>query len=298
MSERTEPDSRSREENRILVVDDQPENGRLVANMLSKAGYRIQLAEDAVAALSLIAKRPPTLILLDIMMPVMDGLTMCRRLKEDSRTTEIPVIFFTGRDDSESLKAGFDAGGADYITKPIDENVLLARVGSQIHLLRQQCRLRERELELARARRMETVGRLAGGVAHEFNNLLQVILGYAEILEEQMQDASLHELVRPILESGSRGKEIVRELLIYTDQSRNRRRTEIDLAESVGDLRQILARAVTGEIELRVETESAVVLGDLGEIQQVVTNLCLNAKDAILPDGGIVSIRTGTVSLQ
>ena len=285
----------STDENRILVVDDQPENGRLVANMLCKAGYRIQLAEDAPAALALVAARPPTLILLDVMMPGMDGFEMCRRLKADSRTADIPIIFLTGRDDSESLKAGFDVGGADYITKPIDENVLLARIGSQVRLLRQRRRLRERELELARARRMETIGRLAGGVAHEFNNLLQVVVGYAELLEGQLEDASLRELIQPILESGSRGKEIVRELLAYTDQDGTAKRTMLDLADAVRNSRQILARAMTEEIELKIETEDASILGDLGEIQQIITNLCFNAKEAILPGHGIVSVRTGSV---
>lgn len=281
------------QESRILIVDDQPENGRLVTNILGRAGYHIQFAEDAAAGLALVERRPPDLILLDIMMPGMDGFEMCRRLKADPQTAAIPVVFLTGRDDSESLKAGFDAGGVDYITKPVDTNVLLSRVGSQIRILNQQRRLLEREFELARARRMETVGRLAGGVAHEFNNLLQVILGYAELLDEQMADAPGRDLIVPILESGARGKEIVRELLVYTDRNSSKR-SEVDLSATIRDLGRILANLMTERIEFSLELDPAPTLADPSEIRQIMTNLCLNAKDAILPEPGTVSIRTGT----
>ncbi len=297
MREDTAIENEAAEESRVLIVEDLPENGRLVACMLKKAGYAVEFAEGAAAGLSLVKRRPPTLILLDIMMPGMDGFEMCRLLKADPRTAEIPVVFLTGRDDSESLKAGFDAGGADYITKPIDENVLLARVGSQICALRQRSRLHRRELELAGARRMETVGRLAGGIAHEFNNLLQVILGYAELLEERLEDPSLHELLRPILDSGARGKEIVRELLVYTDGNSSQRR-QLDLAETVRDLSRILARVMTERVALSIETNPAPALADPSEIRQVLTNLCLNAKDAILPGTGTVTLRTGTIRTE
>jgi signal transduction histidine kinase len=133
----------------ILVADDDPHNVRAVGSLLKEDGYQIHVANSGEQALAIAGEVPLDLILLDIRMPRgMDGIETCRRLKADDRTRPIPVIFLTGREDEETTVRAFAAGGADYVKKPFDAQVLLARVRTQVEL-----GLLSRALELALAER-------------------------------------------------------------------------------------------------------------------------------------------------
>lgn len=118
----------------ILVADDTPENLRLVSALL-KDEYKVRVATHGSQALELAAQAPqPALILLDIMMPEMDGYEVCARLKQGPATAEIPVIFLTARTEAEDEKRGFELGAVDYITKPISPLILEARVRTHVAL--------------------------------------------------------------------------------------------------------------------------------------------------------------------
>jgi len=118
----------------ILVVDDTPENLRLVSALL-KDEYKVRVATQGRQALELAAQAPhPALILLDIMMPEMDGYEVCARLKANPATADIPVIFLTARSETEDEQRGFDLGAVDYVTKPISPLILAARVRTHVAL--------------------------------------------------------------------------------------------------------------------------------------------------------------------
>jgi putative two-component system response regulator len=117
----------------VLVVDDNPEN-LTVMNALLRGRYRVRVATGGPQALEVARKAPPDLILLDIMMPGMDGYEVCRRLKAEPALAGIPVIFLTARAQTEDEQRGFDLGAVDYITKPISPPIVLARVKSQLLL--------------------------------------------------------------------------------------------------------------------------------------------------------------------
>ncbi len=117
---------------RIVIVDDKPENLQLIGKILLDRGFLISVARNGSQALELIHKNLPDLILLDILMPGMDGVEVCRRLKEDSRTREIPVIFLTGLSDTSNKIKAFNAGAVDYITKPINAEEALARIKTHL----------------------------------------------------------------------------------------------------------------------------------------------------------------------
>ncbi len=119
---------------RILVVDDVPENLDVLLNTLEGQGYQVLVATNGEKALEVVAQAVPDLILLDVMMPVLDGFETCRRLKADENLAKIPVIFLTARDDLEGMVEGFDAGGVDYIVKPFNRREVLVRM--QTHLER------------------------------------------------------------------------------------------------------------------------------------------------------------------
>jgi len=137
----------------VLVVDDTPENLQLMHGLL-KDLYTVKVANSGDRALKIATVLPlPDLILLDIMMPGMDGYEVCRRLKADPVTTDIPVIFLTARTEVEDEQKGFDAGCVDYITKPISPPIVLARVKTHVMLksardfLKDQAAFMEEEIE-------------------------------------------------------------------------------------------------------------------------------------------------------
>ena len=115
-----------------LVVDDSPETLRLLTDALDGAGMTVMVAMDGAAALRIVEQITPDIILLDAMMPGMDGFETCRRLKRDSGLVDVPVIFMTGLSETEHIVRGLDAGGVDYVTKPIVIEVMLARI--RVHL--------------------------------------------------------------------------------------------------------------------------------------------------------------------
>jgi putative two-component system response regulator len=121
------------EKHSVLIVDDTAENLTLM-NGLLKDDYRTKIANNGERALKIAAESPPDLVLLDIMMPGMDGYEVCRRLKSDAKTKHIPVIFLTAKVEIEDEQKGFDVGAVDYITKPISPPIVLARVKTQLTL--------------------------------------------------------------------------------------------------------------------------------------------------------------------
>lgn len=133
---------------KILIVDDVAANLSVLSAALEPAGYEILAASDGEAALSVAGKAAPDLILLDIMMPVVDGLEVCRRLKGSESTREIPVIFITARNELESIVAGFRAGGVDYIIKPFQTEEVLTRVATHLSTRRLTRELMEKNRAL------------------------------------------------------------------------------------------------------------------------------------------------------
>src|SRR5512145_427386 len=112
----------------LVVVDDHTENLELLMRILTSKGYLVRAFPDAELALSSMNVSVPDLILLDIGLPGIDGFEACRRLRCEERTRDVPVIFLSARTDVEDIIHGFDVGGSDYVTKPIRERELLARI--------------------------------------------------------------------------------------------------------------------------------------------------------------------------
>lgn len=118
----------------ILVVDDTPENISILKVILSKEGYNISVALSGEIALNILTRSLPDLILMDVMMPGMNGFEVCRKIKEDSRTCEIPVIFVTAKAETDDIVQAFDAGGVDYITKPYQYKEILSRIKTHLKM--------------------------------------------------------------------------------------------------------------------------------------------------------------------
>jgi PAS domain S-box-containing protein len=127
----------------ILVVDDEVGSRRLLTEILSREGYKVRPANGPRAALESALAYPPSLILLDVRMPDMDGFEVCRRLKQDKRTCDVPIIFVSALQDAHDRVQGFEVGGVDFVSKPIEEAEVLARVNTHLQLRSMQLHLEE-----------------------------------------------------------------------------------------------------------------------------------------------------------
>ena len=186
------------QKNSILVVDDTPNNIRLLFDLLRGVGFNVSVVKSGELALEKIPLIQPDLILLDVMMPGIDGFETCRRLKADESTKNIPVIFMTVLSDVESKVKGLQMGAVDYITKPIQLEEVLARVNvhlalrnTQVQLMNEVAERREAEMrlqetlkelqktqtQLIQSEKMSGLGQLVAGVTHEINNPVNFIGG-------------------------------------------------------------------------------------------------------------------------
>ena len=165
----------------ILIVDDMPENLALLDGILRK-DYRIKAALHGEKALKIaMSDDPPDLILLDIIMPEIDGYEVCRRLKADDRTQSIPVIFVTGKSDLEDEITGLTLGAVDYLTKPVSPPVVKARVKNLMELTQARQKLEaQNKMLLETAQLREDVEQIT---KHDLKNPLNVILSYPQMIE-------------------------------------------------------------------------------------------------------------------
>jgi two-component system sensor histidine kinase/response regulator len=168
---------------RILVVDDQLLNIRLLERKLEMNDMEVISCTNGPEALRMASEFLPDVILLDIMMAGMNGLEVCRQLKEGESTREIPVIFITALTSKEEKIEGLEVGAADYVTKPLELDETLARVRTQMRIVqehRDNIRLTQ---QLEQSRRQSAIMHLTEGIAHNLNNLLGVMVGYTNLMQ-------------------------------------------------------------------------------------------------------------------
>jgi len=266
----------------VLIVDDIPEDIDILRRILG-LNYRVKAARSGEKCLDLAQSQdPPDLILLDIAMPEMDGYEVCRILKEDARTSDIPVIFVTAKLGVEDERKGFDVGSVDYITKPITPTLVLSRVKTHLKLQAQKIQLldnfkRFRKLEDAR-------DSLVHMIIHDLRNPLTAVLGYLEILETCEMD-NLTDSGKRYVKSAKVSTEMLNRMIsTVLDVSRiesgslTLALTEFDMVLVV---REVLARleSLKGnrEIVLELPERPILLVADQGIISRVIENLLGNS---------------------
>ena len=169
---------------KVLVVDDVPANVMLLRVMLSRSGYKVITCGEPLKVVDLVNAEMPDLILLDVMMPQLSGFQICQILKGQAETKDIPVIFLTALDNTESMLEGFRAGAADYIGKPFEKDILLERVRSQIQLVAARQIIERQNIELR-----ETIygrDKLYSVIAHDLRSPLGAIQVTIKMFEDML----------------------------------------------------------------------------------------------------------------
>ncbi|WPL16824.1 Chemotaxis protein CheY [Thiorhodovibrio winogradskyi] len=286
----------------ILTVDDERDNIEIVAEAL-KPDYIVKAAINGRTALKAArAETPPDLILLDIMMPEMDGMAVLKALKADPRTTDIPVIFVTAKTQSEDIAAGLDAGAADYVTKPIQPLVLRARIATQLRLKDATDTLREQlDLTVEHVRLQEDIDRM---VRHDIRNPLTAIVGYTEELNDLAYLSSVQrDLVDKIEQAAYTVSELVNfsvELLRIERGDYQPKLAPVDLvglSQRVARDLQPLARNKSVDVVLQDQSEKVVVKAERLLVYSVLANLIRNAIEAA-PAKSSVLVRFGREDQQ
>ncbi|MEO8428954.1 MAG: response regulator [Verrucomicrobiota bacterium] len=392
----------------ILIVDDEPIGRQLLEDLLMPQGYELAFACNGSEALAKAAESPPDLILLDVMMPDMDGFEVCRRLRANPAVAEVAIIMLTALDDRDSRLCGLEAGADDFLTRPIDRAELRTRVRTITRLNRYRRLLAERskfdqivenapdgiliidadttirlanpaihqmlhagaqslvgqklltlialaqrerfeaslhgviadpsrflalesefisepdrvfpveitarhfpwegrpavqinvrdvtekkkiEAQFLRAQRLQSIGTLVGGIAHDLNNILTPILIATELLRRGRLDDNHRRLVDTLERTAQRGADIIRRILGFARGVEDSAHKPVQVRYLISEMEKIAQDTFPPSIQIKTKVKIGLwmVDGDATQLHQILMNLCINARDA-MPDGGILKI--------
>lgn len=330
--------------NTLLIVDDNPQNLYMLHVLLSSNGFEVEVASNGAEALERARRVPPDMIVSDILMPVMDGFSLCRAWKQDELLKKIPFVFYTAtytdpNDEAFALSLGADK----FVVKPMEPDKLLEllrqtwknfenarpeappplieesdynqqynaalirKLEAKMLQLEEVNRALERDIaerlslesQVRQSQKMEAIGRLAGGVAHDFNNLLMVVLCHAELgLGEVEKDHPLCRRLKAIMDVSKRSSAIVRQLLTFARKQAVAPEV-LDLNRVVEGMIKVIERLIGEDISIvwLPNPDLWPVKIDPTQIEQILANLCVNARDAIKGVGSI-TIATGNASFD
>lgn len=309
-------ESAGRKADVILIVDDIPENLQLLSSLLAKQEYDISLAENGAEAMEIIPELMPDLILLDIMMPEMNGFTVCEKLKQDDKLKDIPIIFVSAKTELIDKIKGFEIGGADYITKPYQSEEVLARVKTQLTLKhaqdtirRQNAQLEEmvlkRTSQLLKSEKHAAFSLFVKGIIHNLKNPLTCIMGNVELDKIYLHDleglseftaAEKQEEFKEIVEKFKSTINILdnssRRLLNLINSLLAKSRSEQTEKTAIHDLNELIKQEIgflESDLRFKRLTNKSIKLSNSSifieiipsDLSQVIQNLVYNSLDAL-----------------
>jgi len=235
---------------KILIVDDNNQNIDVLYKTIETEGFEISVATNGEKALSIISGFLPDLILLDIMMPVMDGFETCKRLKSNELTKDIPVIFLTAKAESEDVVKGFELGAVDYITKPFRDIEVLARIRTHTNLREAVKKNEELIQELREAifsfdeTQRENIAKseFISRMSHELRTPMNAILGFSQLLEQNEEidkNKRNREGVAEILKAGKHLLTLINDILEFST---------VDVDQLLGSLEEISLFKIVNDV--------------------------------------------------
>jgi signal transduction histidine kinase len=283
----------------VLVVDDDPRNRKLLEEYLLGAGYEVRLAADGRSALQMAAERPPDLVLLDVMMPDLSGLEVCRTLKADARTRLCQVVLVTALDGAPHRVEGLDTGADDYIAKPVRREEFMAKVRSMLRARRLLAELEEaRETVAARNAKLEELEELketlTQTLVHDLKNPLAAVLGNLELMERKADEKVMH-LVTRSKTAAWRMHQMILNLLDIGQLEEGKLQLRLEtldagsIARKAGLEMESTASQRGVRLDIVGEDAGASLRGDSAVLRRVIDNLITNAVEHS-PQGGVVRV--------
>ncbi len=272
----------------VLIVDDNAANLGVLGDIVAGNGYIPGFASNGIAALTAIKKKHPDLVLLDVMMPEMDGFEVCRQLKQDATLANIPIIFLTAKTEKDDVIAGLELGAVDYVTKPFNKKELLSRVNTHLELQATKKELRE---ALATKDKLFTI------LAHDLGNLFNGLLGFSSMLAKKntrtVSNAQKDEYSQHILRMANKGYNLLKNILIWSKSQTGKLQvhpTPIHLQGLVSrniELHEEKAKEKNINLVSQLDEDASSVFADLNMLDTVIRNLVSNAVKFTLPGGEI-----------
>jgi len=288
-------------EAKILIADDTPANIEVLHRILESQGYVVSVATNGKIAMEIVSRLRPDLILLDIIMPEMDGFETCRLLKMSKDFREIPVIFISAKGEVQDIIKGFGLGGVDYITKPIRHEEVLVRVKTHLHLnylkKQQAWRIKELELHAQKLEELDSIrNRFLAIAMHDIRNPISSIRGFSDLYlmgEDSFSENEKKELISVIHQSSIELLQLANDLLDISVFESGR----LNLKKESGNLRSLILNGIQRHqaLFLKKNIEITSNLAEVSNIDfdpnriiQVLDNLISNAVKFSQPDTKIV----------
>ncbi len=283
----------------ILIVDDTPKNLQVLGNILRPIGYNVEFATNGVQAIEWLDNKFFDIILLDIMMPEMDGFTVCQNIRKKSKYDDMPIIFLTAKTDKESIVKGFKLGGQDYITKPFDSHELLARVETHLELkfskeklkdlnkwLEEQVALRTEELEIA-YHELELLDiakiEFLKILSHEIRTPLNGIKGFTQLLKMKVNSENLMHYI-DVIELSSDRLERFSNIALLISSLRTKRHPikieELSIDQLIKNVCTKFAKHLQSksvEVKIKPPNKEFILEGDLNLLNESFNQLIENA---------------------
>ncbi len=288
----------------VLVVDDMPRNLQILSTILDNEGYDITFANNGRQAIEVANSASPDLILLDVMMPEMDGFEACKILKSTKKTKDIPIIFITGRSQSEDIIEGFKAGAVDYVTKPFNTIEMVSRIHNHLELKLSKDRIIESNLKLEEYRKeleqtINAKDKFFSIIAHDLRGPFSGFIGLSAMLMEDYEELGKEDVIDISSSLNNSAKQLYELLENLLEWSRSQmgkieyHAINLDLYELVVKINSLLeAKAKEKSIQLINEVKAnTYVFADSNMINTILRNIVSNALK-FTEEGGQITINS------